>query len=86
MRMNEEQLTHIVSLLSNIKERSPFYREKYKDYVWDCKDCLMIHDQDVAKHVMGRIKEMGITEPDDPRIKDLFPEAAEIYEKKRSSA
>ncbi len=29
--MNEEQLNHIVSLLSNIKERSPFYREKYKD-------------------------------------------------------
>ncbi len=40
MRMNEEQLTHIVSLLSNIKERSPFYREKYKDI-----DLSQIKDQ-----------------------------------------
>ena len=62
------------------------YRKKFDDYVWDCKDCLMIHDQDVGRHVMARIKEMGITEPDDPRIKDIFPEASEIYEKKRSSA
>ncbi len=38
--MNEEQLTHIVSLLSNIKERSPFYREKYKDI-----DLSQIKDQ-----------------------------------------
>ena len=61
------------------------YRKKFDDYVWDCKDCLMIHDQDVGRHVMARIKEMGITEPDDARIKDIFPEASEIYEKKRSS-
>jgi Zn-finger protein len=62
------------------------YRPKRNDYVWDCKDCLMIHDTDVCKHVMARIKEQGITDPADPRIQDLFPEASEIYEKKRSSA
>ena len=38
--MNEEQLTHIMSLLSGIKERSPFYREKFKDI-----DLSQIKDQ-----------------------------------------
>ena len=31
MRMNEEQLNLVRHLLSDIKERSPFYREKFKD-------------------------------------------------------
>lgn len=59
------------------------YRPKFKDYVWDCEKCLLIHDEDVCRHIMSRIGELGITEPDDPRLKDLLPEAIGIYEGKR---
>ena len=41
MRMNEEQLNLVRHLLSDIKERSPFYREKFKDI-----DTSVIVDQE----------------------------------------
>lgn len=52
--------------------------------VWDCSDCLMIHDHDVCEHSIDRMRELDIKVCTDPRIKDLFPEAAEIYLKKSS--
>lgn len=59
------------------------YRPKFKDHVWDCERCHLIHDTDVCKHVMSRMKEAGMSDAGDPRIRDLFPEASEIYERKR---
>ena len=52
--------------------------------VWDCSDCLMIHHMAVCKHVIARMREMGITQCTDPRIGGLFDEAAEIYERESS--
>ncbi|MBQ2763366.1 MAG: hypothetical protein IJF47_06660 [Candidatus Methanomethylophilaceae archaeon] len=51
--------------------------------VWSCSPCLMIHDEDVCKFVSSKIKELGITEPDDPKLAALFDDAAEIYLKKQ---
>ena len=58
-------------------------RPKLGDTVWACDECLMIHDTDVCRHVMSEIKKLGITEPDDPRIMDLFSGATDIYLKKQ---
>jgi Zn-finger protein len=54
-------------------------RPKMNDTVWACDTCLMIHDTDVCKHIVNEMRRLGITEPDDPRIKDIFPSAAKIY-------
>jgi len=43
--------------------------------VWSCSNCLFIHRQEVAKFVMSEIKRMNITDPKDPRIKDIRAEA-----------
>ena len=48
--------------------------------VWDCSYCLFIHRPEVAKFVMSEIKRMNITDPTDPRIKDIRVEAkAKFY-------
>ncbi|MCL2333186.1 MAG: cobyric acid synthase [Candidatus Methanoplasma sp.] len=53
--------------------------------IWDCSPCLFIHRPAVAKFVMSEIKRMGITDPKDPRIKDIFPAAkARFYKEGRS--
>ena len=43
--------------------------------IWECTYCLFIHRPEVGKFVMSNIKERGITDPKDPRIKDIFNEA-----------
>lgn len=57
-------------------------RPKMGDTVWACDTCLMIHDTDVCKHIVSEMRRLGITEANDPRIKDIFPRSAEIYLKK----
>ena len=57
-------------------------RPKMNDTVWACDTCLMIHDTDVCKYIISEMRRLDITEPDDPRIMDIFPAAAEIYLKK----
>lgn len=47
--------------------------------VWDCSPCLMFHDTGVAKRIYRRIGELGITEPDDPRFRDVFDEIVAGY-------
>jgi len=43
--------------------------------IWECTYCLFIHRPEVGKFVMSNIKERGITDPKDHRIKDIFNEA-----------
>ena len=62
------------------------FKRRRGDTVWDCSPCLFIHDGDVAKHICERMEEEGIRDADDPRIKDLFGPAVEMYLLKRSSA
>lgn len=50
--------------------------------VWDCTPCLFIHRQKVGKFVMGEIERLGITEPKDPRMQDIFKDAKEKFYRK----
>ena len=43
--------------------------------IWECTYCLFIHRPEVGKFVMSNIKEKGIIDPNDPRIKDIFKDA-----------
>ena len=61
-------------------------RRRRGDTVWDCSPCLMIHDKDVAELICDRMEEQGIKDADDPRIKDIFHPAVEMYLSKGSSA
>ncbi len=46
--------------------------------VWDCSQCLFCHDNNVVEFSYRKFEELGITEPDDPRIRDVvFREAKE---------
>ena len=50
--------------------------------IWECTYCLFIHRREVGKFVMSEIKRMGITEPKDPRMKDILIEAKAEYYKR----
>jgi len=58
--------------------------KKGKD-LWDCSSCLFIHRPEVGKFVSEEIKKAGITDPCDPRIRDIRCAArAKFYKKGRS--
>ena len=46
--------------------------------VWSCKECMWIHRDDVIALLSKRISELGITEPDDCRLKVLKSEVEAI--------
>ncbi len=48
---------------------------KHGKDVWSCTNCLFIHKPEVGKFVMSEINRMNITDPKDPRIKDILPDA-----------
>jgi len=50
-------------------------RSKRGSDIWDCSNCLFIHRTEVGKFVMSEIKRMDITDPKDPRIKEIRKEA-----------
>ena len=56
-------------------------RSKRGSDVWDCSYCLFVHRQEVGKFVMSEIKRMDITDPKDPRIKEIRAEAKARYYK-----
>lgn len=47
--------------------------------IWDCSDCLFIHRTDVCKFAISEIGRLGITDPDDVRLKDIFKESKERF-------
>ncbi len=50
--------------------------------VWECTYCLFIHRPEVGKFTMSEIERMNITDPNDPRMMDIFKEAkARFYTK-----
>jgi adenosylcobyric acid synthase len=40
--------------------------------IWECTFCLFIHRQEVGKYIMSEIKRLGIKDPKDPRMRELF--------------
>jgi adenosylcobyric acid synthase len=50
--------------------------------VWDCSQCLFIHRNDVTAYVFKRVRELNITDPDDPRLRGLLDEAKAQYFRK----
>ncbi len=50
--------------------------------IWCCTDCLFIHRTEVCKFILEEMKRLNITEPTDPRIKDILPEAKKRFLKK----
>jgi cobyric acid synthase CobQ len=43
--------------------------------IWECTNCLFIHRSEVGKFVMSSINERRITDPKDPKIREIFVEA-----------
>jgi len=43
--------------------------------VWDCTDCLFIHRTNVCRFILSEFERQGITDPGDPRIPGILPEA-----------
>lgn len=56
-----------------------FVKGRRKTPVWDCSPCLMIHDRKVALAICKAISDLGITDPEDIRFKDVFGEVSEEY-------
>ena len=53
--------------------------------ILDCSQCLFCHSNRVVEYSFKRFGELGITDPDDPRIRDVFLEAKELFFKKGRS-
>lgn len=49
------------------------------EMVWSCVDCEYLHRPEVATYVAKRVKELFITDPEDPRLKSLFKELQTIH-------
>lgn len=47
--------------------------------IWDCSECLFIHQKNVAEFVSSEVERMGIKDPDDPRLKEIFRESKDRY-------
>ncbi|MDR3283440.1 MAG: cobyric acid synthase [Candidatus Methanoplasma sp.] len=50
--------------------------------IWQCTYCLLIHRPEVGRHVMSEIKRLGIQDPKDPRMRDLFNDVKERFYRK----
>jgi adenosylcobyric acid synthase len=67
------------------EELGELFRSKRGKDLWDCTYCLFIHRPAAGKYVMEEIKRMGITDPKDPRIRDIRNDAkAKFYRKGRT--
>ena len=50
--------------------------------IWDCSDCLFIHQRNVCEFVSSEVKRLGIKDSEDVRLKDLFKESKKRYFRK----
>jgi len=50
--------------------------------IWECTNCLLIHRPEVGKFTMSEIERMGIEDPKDPRIRDIFTEVKSKFYRK----
>lgn len=50
-----------------------------KKDIWDCSDCLFIHRMDVCRYVSSEVERLGIDDPDDERLTDIFREAKKRF-------
>ena len=56
------------------------HSENTSNDVWDCSQCLFCHDNNVVEYSYKRFSELGITDSDDERIRDIvFKEAKERF-------
>lgn len=59
-----------------------FIQSKKGNPIWDCTDCLFIHRGEVCEFIMSEMRRMDITDPGDPRIPGILPEAKERFHRK----
>ncbi len=50
--------------------------------VWSCVYCNFIHRKDVAAYVHGRLRDPGITGPEDPTLESIFRDAKSRFHRK----
>ena len=50
--------------------------------IWDCSDCLFIHQTDVCKYVSGEVERLGIIDTEDVRLTEIFKESKKRYFRK----
>ena len=53
--------------------------ESKKGDIWDCSNCLFIHQKNVCQYTAEKTKRLGITDPEDERLKNIFKEAKERF-------
>ena len=47
--------------------------------VWGCVQCHLIHSTPACKHIASKIKELNITEPEDPKLRSVFEGTKELF-------
>ncbi|NLN71193.1 MAG: cobyric acid synthase, partial [Thermoplasmatales archaeon] len=50
--------------------------------VWSCAYCNFIHKRDAAAYVHGRLRDAGITGPEDPFLEEIFRDAKARFHRK----
>lgn len=58
------------------------FSKRSNEPIWDCSQCLFNHRNDVVEYSFRRFSELGITDPDDQRLHDVFSEAKERFYRK----
>ncbi|MDR0778949.1 MAG: cobyric acid synthase, partial [Methanomassiliicoccaceae archaeon] len=54
-------------------------RTKKGKEIWSCLYCHLIHRTPVCRYIVSRMDELGITDPDDHRLRALLPEVKERF-------
>jgi len=47
--------------------------------IWDCSYCLLIHKKDACTFISSEVKKLGITDPDDARLRNIFEETKKRF-------
>ncbi|MCL2143189.1 MAG: cobyric acid synthase [Methanomassiliicoccaceae archaeon] len=50
-----------------------------KGKIWSCMQCHHIHRTPVCKYIASRVKELNITDPEDPRLRGLLNESKDKF-------
>lgn len=47
--------------------------------IWSCVDCHLMHREGPCRYTATRVEELGIRDPDDPRLAEIFAEVLEKF-------
>ncbi|MCL2711841.1 MAG: cobyric acid synthase [Methanomassiliicoccaceae archaeon] len=45
-----------------------------KGDIWSCLHCHLIHRTNVCRYIASKVKELNITDPSDPKLKEMLPD------------